>query len=191
MLGGVSSAIVMLNEQLGPPAAVHKTVVVPTSNTDPEGGTQVTVPQLAGSSPPTPSAMGAKVTTLPQELVVGEVEKKRSDGHVSVQDPAMTAVFVVDELFEGIPSLDMPLTVAVFVMVEPDGALTLTSKVIETGTPGGSGPSEHVTVPVVPGDGVIQLPGLDSETNVEPGCITSVKVAPASVSGPLFTTVMA
>jgi hypothetical protein len=45
MLGGVLSTTVTLNEQLGPPMVVQETVVVPTANTDPEGGAHVTVPQ--------------------------------------------------------------------------------------------------------------------------------------------------
>lgn len=36
---------VTLNEQLGPPLTVHETAVVPTINTDPDGGAQVTAPQ--------------------------------------------------------------------------------------------------------------------------------------------------
>jgi len=44
MLGGVSSTTVTVNEQLGP-AVVHVTMVEPTTNTEPDGGEQVTAPQ--------------------------------------------------------------------------------------------------------------------------------------------------
>jgi hypothetical protein len=45
MMGGVLSTTVTLNEQLGPLVVVHETVVVPTANTDPDGGAHVTTPQ--------------------------------------------------------------------------------------------------------------------------------------------------
>lgn len=100
----------------------------------------------------------------------------------------MTAVFAVAELLAGFESLDKPLTVAVLVIVAPGAALTFTTRVIATDPPDPSAPSEQVTVPVPPGGGVLQLPGLNSDTNVVPVGTPSVKVTPASASGPLFVT---
>lgn len=100
----------------------------------------------------------------------------------------MTAVLAVAELLTGFGSLDMPLTIAVLVIVAPGAALTFTTRLIATETSDGSAPSEQVTVPVPPGGGVLQLPGLVSDTKVVPAGTTLVKVAPSSVSGPLFRT---
>jgi hypothetical protein len=180
ILGGVSSTTVTLNEQLGAPLRVQVTFVVPTENTDPEGGVQVAVPQVL------PNTTGEKVTTAPHEVVVGEVDTSRLGGHVSEQVPAVTAVFAVAELLTGFGSLDMPLTVAMLVIVAPGAALTFTTSVIATDPGGAIGPSEQETVPVPPGGGVLQLPGLVSETNVVPAGMTSVKMTPVSVLGPLF-----
>lgn len=181
MLGGVSSTTVTLKEQLGPSTTVQLTVVEPTVKTDPEGGAQLTGPQ--------PLA-GANVTTLPQEVAPGKVGKNRS-GQLSVQVPVATVVLVVTELFARFGSLDVPLTEALLVIVEPDTALTFTTRVIAADPPGGSPPSEQVTVPVAPTGGVLQLPGLVSDTNVVPTGIMSVKVAPRSASGPLLVTTIA
>lgn len=108
-------------------------------------------------------------------------------GQVIVQ-AATTMVLAVAELLVRFRSLDMPLIIAVLVIVAPGGALTFTTSVIATDPLAGSAPSEHVTVPVPPGGGVLQLPGLDSDTNVVPTGIISVNVAPASESGPLLMT---
>ena len=128
------------------------------------------------------------MTTLPQEVAPGNVVRSKSGGQVSVQAPVVTTVSVVAELFARFESLDIPLIVAVLVIVEPDGALTFTTRLIATDPPGGSTPSEQVTVPEAPTGGVLQLPGLVSDTNVVPTGIMSVKVAPRSVSGPLLVT---
>lgn len=100
----------------------------------------------------------------------------------------MTAVLAVAELLPEFGSLDMPLTIAVSVIVEPGAALTLTTRVTTTEPPDASAPSEQLTVPVPPTGGVLQLPGLVSDTKVVPAGTTSVKVTPASASGPLFET---
>lgn len=178
ILGGVSSTTVTLNEQLGAPAAVQVTLVVPTANTDPEGGLQV------GVQPP--DVAGAKVTTVPHDVAVGEVALSKLGGHVSEQVPEVTTVFAVAELLTGFESFDMPLTVAVLVIVAPGGALTFTTREIAADPPEMSAPSEQLTDPVPPGDGALQLPGLVRDTKVVPAGITSLKVTAASVSGPLF-----
>lgn len=46
IVGGVVSVTVTVNEQLGPAVVVQLTVVVPTAKQLPEGGLQVTMPQL-------------------------------------------------------------------------------------------------------------------------------------------------
>jgi hypothetical protein len=45
MIGGSTSNNVMSKEQLSPEADTQVTVVVPTGNSEPEGGEHVTVPQ--------------------------------------------------------------------------------------------------------------------------------------------------
>jgi len=44
IVGGVLSATVTMNEQLGPEVVVQFTVVVPMSKNEPEEGVQVTMP---------------------------------------------------------------------------------------------------------------------------------------------------
>src|SRR4030095_6204846 len=109
----------------------------------------------------------------------------KSFGQVSVQPVEKTVVFVVAELLVRFGSPDIPLIIAVFVMVASGSAVTFTTSVIEVDPMVERGPRLQVTNPVPPTGGVLQLPGLDSETNVVPVGITSVKVAPASESGPL------
>jgi hypothetical protein len=59
------------------------------------------------------------------------------------------------------------LTVVVFVIVEPVGAVTFTTRVIGTVAPLFSTPIEQVTVPVPPGGGATQLPkGVKTEAKV-------------------------
>jgi len=181
-LGGVSSTIVTVNEQSTSLAEVHVTVVEPTANTDPEGGEQVTAPH--------PLEVGEKVTTLAQEVAVGNVPRNISDGHVRLQLGEKTLVVETAELLPRVGSPDMPLIIAVFVIVEPGAALTFTTRVIDVDPVVERGPRLQVTVPVPPGGGVEQLPGLDNETNVVPVGITLVKVAPESESGPLLVTVI-
>ena len=105
-----------------------------------------------------------------------------------MQGPAMTAVFAAAELLPKFISADIPLTIAVLVIVAPGAALTFTTRLIATDPAGAIAPSEQMTAPVPPTGGVLQLPGLVSDTNVVPAGITSVKVTPASVLGPLFET---
>lgn len=183
-LGGVSSATVTVKEQAGPPPVEQETVVAPTEKTDPEGGRQMTVLQP-------PDVAGEKVTTVPHDVAVGEVDKNRLGGHVSVQVPDETAVLAMAELLTGFESLDRPLTVAVLVIVAPGAALTFTTREIVADPPDTSAGSEQMTVPVPPVGGALQLPGLVSDTNVVAAGRLSVKVAPISVSGPLFVTTIA
>jgi hypothetical protein len=46
MVGGVVSFTVTVKEQLGPAVVVQVTLVEPTEKNEPEGGVQVTAPQL-------------------------------------------------------------------------------------------------------------------------------------------------
>jgi hypothetical protein len=50
IVGGVGSTTVMLNEQVEPLSVEHETVVVPTTNTAPEGGEQIMAVQLPDAS---------------------------------------------------------------------------------------------------------------------------------------------
>ena len=102
----------------------------------------------------------------------------------------VTVVLAVAELLAVVGSLDMPLTEAVLLMVEPGAAVTLTTRVIVSDAPAAIAPSEHDTVPVPPTGGVLQLPELVNETNVVPAGTVSLKLAPLSASGPLFVTVI-
>ena len=104
--------------------------------------------------------------------------------------PPETVVFAVAELFAKVGSLDMPLIEAIFIIVEPGAAVTLTTRVIVADAPVASAPSEQETVPVPPTEGVLQLPGLVTETNVVPAGSVSLKLAPISASGPLLVTVI-
>ena len=61
--------------------------------------------------------------------------------------------------------------VAVLVMVDPGLAVTLTTRVRIACAFAASDPSWHVTWPVPPMGGVMQLPGLARETNVVPAGI--------------------
>jgi hypothetical protein len=179
-LGGLSSTTVTLKEQLGPSISEQETGVVPTTNTDPDGGTQVTSSQ--------PSIVGEKLTTVPHDVAVGGVGTKRSGGQISVQDPEKTPVLEVVELLAKFGSLPMPMTVAELVITAPGAEVTLTVRVIGTDTPPLSGPREQVTRPVPPTGGVVQLPALASDTNVVPAGKLSVNRTAGSGSGPLFVT---
>ena len=113
-----------------------------------------------------------------------------SEGQVIVQGTApVTAVLAVAELLLGDGSLDVPLTEARLLIVDPEGAVTLTTRVIVVDAPAASVPSEQEIVPVPPTGGALQVPGLVSETKVVPGGTVVPKVAPASPLGPLFMTV--
>jgi hypothetical protein len=114
-----------------------------------------------------------------------------SEGQVIVQGTApVTAVLAVAELLLGDGSLDVPLTEALLLIVDPEGAVTLTTRVIVVGAANASGPREQEIVPVPPTGGVVQVPGLVSETKVVPAGTVVPKVAPLSASGPLFVTVI-
>ena len=130
------------------------------------------------------------MTTAPHDEAVDEVGITKSGGHVSVHPEEKTVVFEVAELLVRFGSPDVPLIIAVFVICAPGAAWTFTTRVIEAELPFAIGPIAQVTVPVPPTGGVLQLPGLDIETNVVPVGITSVKVTPVSVLGPLFVTVI-
>src|SRR4026207_2242766 len=82
---------------------------------------------------------------------------------------ADTVVFAVAELLLGNGSLEVPLTEAVLLIVEPGAAVTLTTRGIVVGTPAASAPREQEIVPVPPTGGALQVPGLVSETKVVPG----------------------
>ena len=121
MLGGVWSMTVTLNEQLGPSSMLHDTSVVPTGNTDPDDGTQVTEPLQS------PDTWGVNVTTAPQEDEVGEVNATKSDGQIGVQEGVPVTITHAENsevLFEE--------SVAVAVITLPIG--TLTGKVEFIGT---------------------------------------------------------
>ena len=127
------------------------------------------------------------MTTVPQDEAPGEVKRTKSDGQVREQPSSeFTSVKAVAELLLGFGSLDVPPIVAVLVIVPPGAALTFTTRVIDTDPMVEIGPSEQLTVPTLPTGGVLQVPGLVSETKVVPAGMMSVKVAPASESGPLF-----
>jgi hypothetical protein len=81
-------------------------------------------------------------------------------GQLSVhEDPETTAVVAVAELFPGFESgVTLLLADVVFVIVEPGGAVTFTTRVIVTVAPLLIVPNAQVTVPVPPGGGVTQLP---------------------------------
>ena len=99
---------------------LHDTDVVPTANTDPDGGIQV------GDSQ-SPETWGVNVTTAPQEDEVGDVKTTKSDGQIGVQnEPSETVTQAEnsDVLFEE--------SVAVAVITLPTG--TLTGKVEFIGT---------------------------------------------------------
>src|SRR5438132_13533662 len=76
--GGVLSTTVIVKEQLGPAPVVQVTLVVPTANSDPEAGAQLTVPQV-------PEVVGEKLTTVPHATAFGEVAANKSAGQVIVQ----------------------------------------------------------------------------------------------------------
>jgi len=130
------------------------------------------------------------VTTAPHDVAVDEVGTNKSAGHVRIHPEEKTVVFEVAELLIRFGSPDIPPIIAVFVIVAPGAALTFTTRVIAVDPMVERGPRLQVIVPVPPTGGVLQLPGLESETNVVPVGITSVKVAPASASGPLLVTVI-
>jgi hypothetical protein len=83
-------------------------------------------------------------------------------------DVEATVVVVVAELFAEFGSgVTLLLANVVFVIVEPGGAVTLTTRVIVTIASLLIVPGEQVTVPVPPGGGVAQLPCDDmTEANV-------------------------
>ena len=118
------------------------------------------------------------MTTLPHEGLLAVVETTRSGGHVRVHTKEVTPVKLVTTLFVTSGSPDVPVTVAVFVMVAPGGAVTFTTTVIVIIPPALSGPSEQEITPDSPTGGVLQLPVLVRETKVAPEEIISVKVTP-------------
>ncbi len=126
------------------------------------------------------------MTTAAHDDAFGDVKAIRSGGHVSVQPIEVTVVVAAAELLAGFESADIPLTVAVFVIVAPGPAFTFTTSVIGIDPPDPSAPSEQLIVPVPPGGGALQLPGLVRETNVVPAGTVSLKATPESGSGPLF-----
>ena len=98
----------------------------------------------------------------------------------------------VDELFLVLGSEVVEVTVAVSVIVLPDDALTLTTRVILKVTPLAMVPTVQVTVPVPPTGGAVQLPVFGvTLTKVVPVGVTSVTETACAVSGPLFFAVKA
>jgi hypothetical protein len=128
---------------------------------------------------------------VPQDESLDLVGAIISLGQDKLHPVGDTGVFAMAELFNRFVSPDAPLTVAVLVIVEPAGAFTLTTRVIALCAPEVSGPSEQDTTPVPPTGGLLQLPGLVSDTKVVPAGIKSVNVTPVSVLGPLLVTTIA
>jgi hypothetical protein len=101
-------------------------------------------------------------------------------------------VVTVDVLFFVFGSEVFEVTVAVSVIVLPEEALTLTTRVILKVVPLAMVPTVQVTVPVPPTGGAVQLPVLGvTLTKVVPVGVASVTLTACAVSGPLFLAVRA
>lgn len=97
----------------------------------------------------------------------------------------------VAELLVVLGSEVVEVTAAVSVIVLPDAAVTLTTRVILSELAFPMVPTVQVTVPVPPTGGAVQVPvfGL-TLTNMVPVGTTSVTLIACAVSGPLFLAVM-
>jgi len=84
------------------------------------------------------------------------------------------------------------VTVALSVIILPDDALTLTTRLIFSEVPLAIVPTVQVTLPVPPTGGAVQLPVFGvTLTKVVPVGVASVTLTPRAVSGPLFLAVSA
>jgi hypothetical protein len=112
--------------------------------------------------------------------------------HFEVQQADRSLVLAVAVLLAELGSVVLDAIVAVSTMVVGGPALTVTVRMNKAGAPTARLALLHVTTPVPPAAGVVQLqpPGDDSDVNMVLAGMASVSVTLAAVLGPLFCTVM-